>query len=545
MIAAVELPPAEATSVSRERSHVYATTFWEDIGEPSAIGVSDLAFADFNADRTADVFATWSGKWHVRYGGIGAWQDFGDPSALGVANLAFADFNADQKADVFATWSGRWHVRYGGIGPWQDFGDPSALGVANLRFADFDGDHKADVFATWSGRWHVRYGGIGAWQDFADPSNLGVQRLAFADFDGDGMTDVFGTWGSQWHIRYAGGGPAIQADLIHPDADRRIKFTASRGSLVGPVSQMQIEVRGGIVTSAPTETATFTGGPYSPVSNSSLPFCAIATMPANSRRRCDWVYIANPKGVYTSPAPNGSNDGYPDATSEQTGPNLYRLDKPVVGNRALDAVVEYVDWFNAQTPSTADDISAVVVENTADLLVAAIAWYVDAHMTWRDDGANQTVFANNGYGNYNPGWDFPQPADLTLTISGNLTNADPTDDYEGDCEDHAILRAALLRALGFAPWAIWDAINNPVSHEYNIVLYEGAYRIMDYGTIDRYLTVFTEPHRTYYGWNESNGPRGTNTANHDFLVTQVDNYPGGKTDGQPWGYKVYFKATSP
>jgi len=345
----------------------------------------------------------------------------------------------------------------------------------------------------------------------------------------------------------AGCTPRIRANSIHPDADRQVTFTADRGSVRGTITQMQVEVGGAVAVTTPGAAATFTGGPYVTYSNDTLPFCAIATKSSGSTSRgCDWVYVANPKFVFGAPAPNGGNSGYPNASSEQTGPNLYRLDKAVVRNRALDAIMEYVDWFNALNPSSADDITVLQAANTSDLMVAAVAWYVDHHMTWRSDATNQTVFANNGWASYNPGWDFPQPADLTLTISGTLTNATPGDDYEGDCEDHAILRAALLRALGFAPWAIWDAIDNPITHEYNIVLYEGAYRLMDYGTIDRWLQTHTwSSHQSYYGWNESNGPRGVATANHNFLPNQVDNYPGGKTDNHSWSYLIYYKDTSP
>lgn len=341
--------------------------------------------------------------------------------------------------------------------------------------------------------------------------------------------------------------PGIQTSRLHPDADKQITFDADRGSLSGTISQMQIQVGGAIQVTTPGSNATYSGGPYFTYSNHQLPYCAVATQGGgNTKQHCDWVYVANPKFVFGAPAPNGGNNGYPNASSEQTGPNLYRLDKPVVSNRASDAIVEYVDWYNARDPSTSDDITVLQAANTADHMVAAVAWYVDHHMSWRDDTQNQQVFAANGFASYSPGWDFPQPADLTLTISGNLTNAAPNDDYEGDCEDHAILRAALLRAMGFAPWAIWDAIDGGITHEYNIVLYDGAYRIMDYGTIDRWLQTHTwASHESNYAWNESNGPRGVAAANHTFLVNQVDNYPGGKTDHHDWSFNVYYRDTSP
>lgn len=340
--------------------------------------------------------------------------------------------------------------------------------------------------------------------------------------------------------------PAIHSSLRHPDADKQITFTADKGTLNGTITQMQVEVGGTIRVTTPGSNAAFTGGPYFTYSNHQLPYCAVATKGGGTKRHCDWVYVANPKFVFGAPAPNGGNNGYPNTSSEQTGPNLYRLDKPVVSNRASDAIAEYVDWNNALDPSTADDITVQQAANTADYMVAAVAWYVDHHMTWRSDTQNQQVFVNNGFANYSPGWDFPQPADLTLTISGDLNNAAPSDDYEGDCEDHAILRAALLRAMGFAPWAIWDAIDSGITHEYNIVLYDGAYRLMDYGTIDRWLQTHTwASHESHYGWNESNGPRGVATANHNFLVNQVDNYPGGKSDNQNWSFNIYYRDTSP
>ena len=183
--------------------------------------------------------------------------------------------------------------------------------------------------------------------------------------------------------------------------------------------------------------------------------------------------------------------------------------------------------------------------NTSDKVVEAVAYYVDRHMTWRDDAVNQVVFFINGWGSYSPGWDFPQPADLTLTISGNLSNASPTDDYQGDCEDHAILRAALLRSLGFAPWAIWDVLCESLAHEYNVVLYEGAYRIMDYGRIGSWLDTYTgSNHKSYYGWNEEFGPRNFSFMNHAYLVAGTNNFPGGKScpvASASWNYLKYYK----
>jgi len=332
--------------------------------------------------------------------------------------------------------------------------------------------------------------------------------------------------------------PSISVVSIHPDADKQLNFTAGRGNLSGGIDRMKIEVGGTIIADQAGDSATATGGPYLPYSNTRLTARAIANLSGGgTKSKSTWVYVANPKNVFAFTSPSGSNSGYPNSTAEQTGANLYRLDKAVVRTHAINAVMEYAN---------AKGLTVFEVQNVADNLVAAVAWYVDEHMTWRSDTVNRTVFAANGWASYSPGWDFPQPADLTLTISGNLTNASPNDDFQGDCEDHAILRAALLRALGFAPWAIWDAIDNPVTHEYNVVLYEGAFRLMDYGEIDRWLTSHTwNSHRSHYGWNEDNGPRGVNATTHAYLQDHTDNYPGGKSDGNPWSFQIYYKVISP
>lgn len=331
--------------------------------------------------------------------------------------------------------------------------------------------------------------------------------------------------------------PRILAVPIHPDVDSTVTFTADRGGTRGQIDRMRISVGGVQVADAPGENASYTGGPYLAFSNARLPFAATAVQPSGSSNASGSVYVANPKNVCTRPAATGGLRGYPAGTDEQTGPNLYRLDQAIVLTHAQNAVVEY-----AQDQG----LTVAQVSATADNLVAAVAFYVDRHMSWRDDTQNQAVFAANGFADYAPGWDFPQPADLTLSISGDLTNAAANDDFQGDCEDHAILRAALLRALCFAPWAIWDVIDEPVTHEYNVVLYQGAFRLMDYGLITRWLASHTwASHQSNYGWNQDHGPRGAVAANHTFLVDGTDNYPGGTTCPGDWSFNVYYQDTCP
>ncbi|HYN83075.1 MAG TPA: hypothetical protein VES88_16465 [Gemmatimonadaceae bacterium] len=51
--------------------------------------------------------------------------------------------------------------------------------------------------------------------------------------------------------------------------------------------------------------------------------------------------------------------------------------------------------------------------------------------------------------------------------------------------------------------------------------------------------------QVHCGRQSGAGPRGAIGANHDFLVNNVDNYPGAKDDGNAWSFNVYYKDTSP
>jgi hypothetical protein len=267
-------------------------------------------------------------------------------------------------------------------------------------------------------------------------------------------------------------------------------------------------------------------GSYPTASNSSikLDVDSIAVNGKMYRATRQWPII-NCTNHWTYTAPTQ----IPNSLATQTGPNLYQLSDPVVAQAAQDALLEFANNHGM----------AVTDIDTADELVAAVAEFVDNHMTWTADdvkvngvwvdGPNKTCINTVHQLNYQPGWDFPIPANYTISYTGAARCNCPTD-YCGDCEDHAILRAALLRALGFAPECIWDTIDRDpatgaISHEYNVVIYEGAFRLMDYGPISSWLATHTwNSHRSYYGWNEVHGPRGTSASNHTDLTTDAVNY---------------------
>lgn len=243
--------------------------------------------------------------------------------------------------------------------------------------------------------------------------------------------------------------------------------------------------------------------------------------------------------------------GIPDSSASQTAPNLYQLSDPVVLQTAYEALQEYVNDCRAHPAAHAvevDDPASLTfydVLNDSDAMVAAVAWFVDRNMRWSDDGTNRTVFSEGYDLNYDPGRDFPIPANYTIRYTGAGAFGSPAR-FHGDSEDHAILRAAMLRSLGFNPDYLWNVINDPVSHEYNLVAYRGALRIMDYGTIDTSLALHTwNAHKTYYGYSESHGTRGTGSARHNDLVRFANNYPGGAPACSSWSYRNYYQDTCP
>ncbi len=251
----------------------------------------------------------------------------------------------------------------------------------------------------------------------------------------------------------------------------------------------------------------------------------------------------------------------PNSHATQTAANLYQLSDPVVLQTAYEAVQDYVNdcrnnpaGHNSEMPTdtfgnplmTPEYVGFFDVLNHPDLTVAAVAWYVDRNMRWTNDGLNSTILNTNFALNYQPGWDFPIPANYTIKYTGDAAWGGTPARFHGDCEDFAILRAALLRSLGFNPEHIWNAIDNRVTHEYNLVVYRGAFRIMDYGPIDSWLSNHTwDAHQTHYGYCETHGYRGTGAAQHTDLVSCTTNYPGGGPECSAWSHHTYYQAQCP
>ena len=249
---------------------------------------------------------------------------------------------------------------------------------------------------------------------------------------------------------------------------------------------------------------------------------------------------------------------------DQRADNLFNLNMAEVKNTAWDAVAAY--WWHCKgaydSGDTAnhpecwyhypDDINIAQVFDAypnmrlgcdffPDFLVAAVAWYVDQNMGYVGDEVNGYVLNTIHNLGYAPGGEgmpayyiihYTDPGQhpnlIALLQAENPDWASAYNDlrrFHGDCEDFAIMRHGLLRALGFDREYIWN-VRAP-GHEFNAVLYEGAYRLMDYGNIFTYLC---EPSEIIEGaidaWNEVYGGRWSADCPsyyYDHLIKRV--YP--------------------
>lgn len=178
-----------------------------------------------------------------------------------------------------------------------------------------------------------------------------------------------------------------------------------------------------------------------------------------------------------------------------------------------------------------------------DRYVEAVAAYVDKYMEYVKDG-----------GSFNGS----QTALTTLTKTGHRGSGF----FNGDCEDHAILRAALLRALGFPHQAIFcaehhntrdqgqheeckDSNKKAGGHTFNIVIYKGKYRILDYGRMQpRYWANKRawDQHVVDNIWNNHTGKHWSEQDVSPYNSPHpMVNYPGNHIHPTSnWDWRTYF-----
>lgn len=183
-----------------------------------------------------------------------------------------------------------------------------------------------------------------------------------------------------------------------------------------------------------------------------------------------------------------------------------------------------------------------------DRYVEAIAWYVDQHMEYVSDSGIM--------------WSGSQSAIKTLLYSGHRGSKQ----FAGDCEDHAILRAALLRSLGMSKYCVFCADHhNSVDqgqdeecygekkgsggHTFNIVIYKGKYRILDYGSMrcrNWANKAAWKQHVVDNIWNDHTGKHWSKQDVSPFGSIPLVNYPGNPSSPTSnWDWRTYFCDITP
>lgn len=220
--------------------------------------------------------------------------------------------------------------------------------------------------------------------------------------------------------------------------------------------------------------------------------------------------------------------------------HLFSLKNPVVRATANQALLEYAQDLGAEPGTLYSGVA------TAHRYVQAIAWFVDSHMVYVEDKGD---------------WKGPQKAARTINKSGSRPAC--TKDFCGDCEDFAILRAALLRSIGYS-WKCIFCANHHSSidqgqasecvdpdcehdknggHSFNIVYYQGRYRILDYGTmfVRRYQTDCWCAHATDNVWNDHYGKYRDEWRLRPYDGKLLINYPGNPCcPTANWNWRTYY-----
>ncbi|MBN2610363.1 MAG: hypothetical protein JXB00_02300 [Bacteroidales bacterium] len=219
--------------------------------------------------------------------------------------------------------------------------------------------------------------------------------------------------------------------------------------------------------------------------------------------------------------------------------NLFSIrnanDRYTVRTFATVALMEYVLSKNQDFNTFYSGV------NRPDRYVEAIAAYVNNHMRYVADG---------NFGG-------AQSAIDTLTNSGHRGPGN----FNGDCEDHAILRAALLRSLGFSKYCIFCADHHNSydqgqneecfgdkkggGHTFNVVIYKGKYRILDYGNMQcRYWAnkQAWNQHVVDNIWNDHTGKHWSQKDVSPFgSSSPLVNYPGNPScPSSNWDWRTYF-----
>ena len=249
---------------------------------------------------------------------------------------------------------------------------------------------------------------------------------------------------------------------------------------------------------------------------------------------------------------------------------FFSLGSSYVASHGQYALNHYLNFINGRD-GTSHGLSyfskeLVGRQLASDRIILAVARYVDDNMTYMfddDDWGQASAEATIRRSGSRRGW------------LGGTKEKDKTSEnrvacpslFCGDCEDHAYLRFGLLRALGLGRRCVWcadhhnthdqgqsscpDRAKKGVSggHAYNLVYYQGKYRILDYGPEPRLGSSADcwDQHATdniyddVYGENWEH--KGTRLRP---LGSLHHNYPGPRSCGGPsWNWKTYYTDVCP
>jgi len=266
------------------------------------------------------------------------------------------------------------------------------------------------------------------------------------------------------------------------------------------------------------------------------------------------------------PCPASCRDCFADAdfgNAEDAG--YFCLDSSVVLYTARLALQEYANCLrNPDCRATLHvtdplmDFTTVTVDDLAqntDYIMEAVAYYVYQHTTYMVDG-DCDICDPSGVINAE---DMIQRSGGRSGIINGYQQIDTCpNDYCGDCEDHAILREALMRSLGVS-WRCAFCADHYNSyfgggHTFNLVYYRNKWRIMDYGPLGSFFSInqYRSAHNPHNVWNDTIGeywcpywkadPACLFCCNNDpYRWTQ--NYDAGVACGSRWF--TYYEECAP
>jgi hypothetical protein len=297
--------------------------------------LTDVAFADFDADGAADAFRSDRGAWYVLYSGEQEWTKV-KFSTLGVRSLRFGDFDGDGASDALQSSGGGWYVTFASKGgkSWSDWAKvkTDTTPIGSLRFGDFDGDGATDALRSHNGAWYVSFSPktrpdlgfttraippvavypSGTWSDWIKVKNadVAVASLAVGDFDGDGADDIFRSTAGAWYVTFA------TKDRTGWGAWQRLKPAdvaldqLAVGDFNGDGADDIFRSTGGgwYVTSGTRNRTSW--GPWTQVNNSNVTQTSLAFADINGDARTDVIFHTTADGTPSSNA-GGPSGGPP------------------------------------------------------------------------------------------------------------------------------------------------------------------------------------------------------------------------------------------